>query len=56
MLKNDDIVEQFKKSLSITVKSIGKNNDLDINFIKENPSIDGNSINLIELTVLNSIS
>ena len=48
MLKNDDIVEQFKKSLSITVKSIGKNNDLDINFIKENPSIDGNSINLTE--------
>ena len=48
MLKNDDIVEQFKKSLSITVKSIGKNNDLDINFTKENPSIDGKSINLTE--------
>ena len=48
MLKNDNIVEQFKKSLSITIKSIGKNNDLDINFIKENPSIDGNSINLTE--------
>ena len=47
-MKASDIVEQFKKSLSITVKSIGKNNDLDINFIKENPSIDGNSINLTE--------
>ena len=53
MLKNDDIVEQFKKSLSITVKSIGKNNDLDINFIKENPSIDGNSINLTEPNIEN---
>jgi len=48
MLKNDDIVEEFKRSLSITVKSIGKNNDLEINFIKENPSINGNSINLTE--------
>ncbi len=48
MLKNDDILEEFKKSLSITIKSIGKNKDLEINFIKENPSTDGNSINLTE--------
>tara|TARA_Y100000590_G_scaffold58347_2_gene61677 strand:+ start:516 stop:905 length:390 start_codon:yes stop_codon:yes gene_type:complete len=48
MLKNDDILEEFKKSLSITVKSIGQNNDLEVNFVKENPSIDGNLINLTE--------
>ena len=48
MLKNDNIIEEFKKSLSITIKSIGKNKDLEINFIKESPSIDGNSINLTE--------
>jgi len=48
MLKNDNIIEEFKKSLGITVKSIGQNNDLEINFVKENPHIDGNSINLTE--------
>ncbi len=48
MLKNEDIVEEFKKSLSITVKSIGQNNNLEINFVKENPSIEGNAINLTE--------
>ena len=45
---NENIVEEFKKTLSITVKSIGKNNNLEINFIKDKPSIDGNSINLTE--------
>ena len=48
MLKNSEYIEEFKKSLSITVKSIGKNNNLEINFVKENPSIDGNSINLTD--------
>ena len=46
MLKNDLFIEEFKKSLIATVKSIGKNSDLEINFVKENPSIDGNQINL----------
>ena len=46
MLENENIVEEFKKSLIATVKSIGKNNDLEINFVKENPSIEGNQINL----------
>ena len=53
MLKNEDIVEEFKKSLSVTVKSIGKNNDLEINFVKENPSIKGNLINLTEPSIEN---
>ncbi len=46
-------VEEFKKSLSATVKSIGKNNELEINYVKENPSITGNIINLTEPNVEN---
>ena len=48
MLKNEDIIEEFKKSLSATTKSISKNDKIEINFTKENPSIDGNNINLTE--------
>ena len=48
MLKNSDFIEEFKKSLSATVKSIGKNDVLEINYVKENPSILGNTINLTE--------
>ena len=53
MLKNENIIEEFKKSLSVTVKSIGQNNNLEINFVKENPSIQGNSINLTEPNIEN---
>ena len=35
MLKNDELVEEFKKSISATIKSIGKNEELEINFVKE---------------------
>ena len=48
MLKNSELVEEFKKSLSATIKSIGQNDELEINFVKENPSIAGNTINLTE--------
>ena len=48
MLKNEDFIEEFKKSLSATTKSIGKNDKIEINFTKENTSIDGNIINLTE--------
>ncbi|MBT4644920.1 MAG: cobalamin biosynthesis protein CobT [Pelagibacteraceae bacterium] len=48
MLKNEDILEEFKKSLSATTKSISKNDKIEINFTKENPSIDGNNINLTD--------
>ena len=48
MLKNNEIIEEFKKSLAATVKSVGKKEDLEINYVKENPSIDGNVINLTE--------
>ena len=36
MLKNSEVIEEFKKSLSATVKSIGKNDEIEINFVKEN--------------------
>ena len=48
MLKNEDIVEEFKKSLIATTKSISKNDKVEISFTKENSSIDGNFINLTE--------
>ncbi len=48
MLKNEDILEEFKKSLTATTKSISKNNEVEINFTKENSSIDGNHIHLTE--------
>ena len=39
MLKNEDILEEFKKSLTATTKSISKNNQVEISFTKENPLI-----------------
>ncbi len=48
MLKNNEIIEEFKKSITATVKSIGKDQDLEINYVKENPSIEGKTINLTE--------
>ena len=48
MLENDKIIEEFKKSLSATVKSIGKSDSIEINFVKESSSINGNKINLTE--------
>ncbi len=53
MLKNNEIIEDFKKSLSVTVKSIGKNEDLEINYVKENPSVNGTTINLTEPNIEN---
>ncbi len=51
MLKNNEFLEEFKKSLSATVKSIGRNEELEINFVKENPFISGNTINLREPSI-----
>ena len=53
MSKNSEIIEDFKKSLSATIKSIGKKEDIEINFVKENPSIIGNTINLTEPMIEN---
>jgi len=48
MLENDVIIDQFKKSLSATIKSIGKSETLEVNFVHDVPSIEGDIINLIE--------
>ena len=48
MSKSNEFIEEFKRSLTATVKSIGKNDELEINFVKENPSVNGNTINLTE--------
>ncbi len=56
MLKNNELLEEFKKSISATVKSIGKNDTLEINYVKENPSIVGNTINLTEPNIENIIN
>ena len=53
MLKNNELVEEFKKSLSATIKSIGKSEELEINYVKENPSVVGNTINLTEPNIEN---
>ena len=53
MLKNSEYIEEFKKSLSATVKSIGKNQKIEINFVKENPSVNGDIINLTEPNIEN---
>ena len=48
MLANDNIIEEFKKSLTATVKSIGKSKSIEVNFIQDTPSINGDIINLVE--------
>ncbi len=53
MLKNNEHIEEFKKSLSATVKSIGKSQNIEINFVKENPSVNGDIINLTEPNIEN---
>tara|TARA_B100000945_G_scaffold9115_1_gene7389 strand:- start:718 stop:2496 length:1779 start_codon:yes stop_codon:yes gene_type:complete len=53
MLTNNDFLEEFKKSLSATVKSIGKNDEIEINYVKENPSVIGKTINLTEPNIEN---
>ncbi len=53
MLKNSEIIEEFKKSITATVKSIGQNDELEINYVKENPTIFGNTINLTEPNIEN---
>ena len=53
MSKNREIIEDFKKSLSATIRSIGKKEDIEINFVGDNPSIIGNIINLTEPKIEN---
>ena len=46
MLSRNNLIDIFKRSLAVTVKSIGKKKDAEINFVTENPSINGKQINL----------
>ena len=48
MLANEEIIEEFKRSLASTIKSISKSNSIEINFVQEKSSIDGQNINIIE--------
>ena len=46
MLNSENLIDIFKRSLVVTIKSIGKSNDVEINFVTENPSINEKKINL----------
>ena len=35
MLSNNNLIDIFKRSLAVTVKSIGKTKDAEINFVTE---------------------
>ena len=48
MLENEKLLEEFKKSISTTIKSIGKSDNIEINFVQENPSVINNVINITE--------
>ena len=48
MLKNENIIADFKKALTVTIKSIRKNDNVEVNFVNETPSIEGNFINITE--------
>ena len=44
MLSSNNTIDIFKRSLTVTVKSIGKSQDAEIKFVIENPSINRNEI------------
>ena len=48
MLENDNLIEEFKKTISSTIKSIGKSSSIEVNFVQESSSINGETINLAE--------
>ena len=44
MLENEELIDEFKKSISSTVKSIGKSEEIEIEFIDGMPSISGKQV------------
>ncbi len=46
MSNHNNLIDIFKRSIAATVKSIGKNQTAEINFVAENPSIEEGKINL----------
>ena len=56
MLNSKNSIDIFKRSLVVTVKSIGKIKDAEIDFVVENPSINGKQINQGQLDRWNIVS
>ena len=59
MLESKEVIDEFKKSLTATIKSIGKSEDIEINFVDEKPSINGKQINLASpsiSTIVNNLN
>ncbi len=52
MSKNENLVDQFKKSISATIKSIGKSDKLEIEFTENKSYLDGNQIFLKEPDII----
>ncbi len=46
MSENEELIDLFKKSISATVKSIGKSENIEIEFTNDKPSINGKQIYL----------
>ena len=46
MSSSENLIDTFKRSVVATVKSIGKSNKVEINFVSENPSTNGKESNL----------
>ena len=51
MLESENIIDEFKKTLTATIKSIGKSDNIEVNFVKDQPSINGQIINLCEVDI-----
>ena len=52
MSENENLIDQFKKSISATVKSIGKSNKLEIEFTDSKSYSNGNQIYLKEPDII----
>ena len=52
MSENENLIDQFKKSISATVKSIGKSDKLEIEFTENKSYLDGNQIFLKEPDII----
>ena len=52
MSENENLIDQFKKSISATVKSIGKSDKLEVEFTEKKSFSDGNQIYLKEPDII----
>ena len=49
MLKNEEIFDLFKKSITSTIKSIGKTEDLEIEFSESTSNLKGNKMSFFDM-------